>query len=142
MRDYFTAAREFDYASAASTALAGELDALNACVECCDRHAEPGRVALVWEGREGARASWTFAQLKDASARFANLLQASQANQLVIERRIDPCMSEVFDWADIPKAHTKMWKNQHKPGNMAVLVQAPHTGLRTFEDTLEASRNR
>jgi len=30
----------------------------------------------------------------------------------------------------------------HKPGNMAVLVQAPHTGLRTFEDTLEASQTR
>lgn len=76
MRDYFTAAGEFDYASAASSTLAGDLEALNACVECCDRHAEPGRVALVWEGREGVRASWTFAQLKDASARFANLLQA------------------------------------------------------------------
>ncbi|NWL76817.1 AMP-binding protein [Pseudomonas taiwanensis] len=76
MRDYFTAAREFDYASAASTTLAGELDALNACVECCDRHAESGRVALVWEGRNGERATWTFAQLKEAAARFANLLQA------------------------------------------------------------------
>ncbi|WP_342245126.1 acyl-CoA synthetase [Pseudomonas sp. OTU5201] len=76
MRDYFTAAREFDYASAASTALAGELDALNACVECCDRHADSGRVALVWEGRNGERATWTFAQLKEAAARFANCLQA------------------------------------------------------------------
>lgn len=76
MRDYFTAAREFDYATAVSTTLAGGLDALNACVECCDRHAEPGRVALVWEGRNGERATWTFTQLKAASARFANLLQA------------------------------------------------------------------
>ncbi|MFZ6044919.1 acyl-CoA synthetase [Pseudomonas sp. CR3202] len=76
MRDYFTAAREFDYASAASTTLNGELTALNACVECCDRHAEPGRVALVWEGRNGERAIWTFAQLKEAAARFANHLQA------------------------------------------------------------------
>jgi crotonyl-CoA carboxylase/reductase len=48
-------------------------------------------------------------------------------------------MSEVFAWSDIPKAHTKMWKNEHKPGNMAVLVCAPKTGLRTFEDVLEAS---
>lgn len=76
MRDYFTAAREFDYASAASSTLAGDLDAMNACVECCDRHADPGRIALHWEGRNGERASWTFAQLKAASARFANLLQA------------------------------------------------------------------
>ena len=40
----------------------------------------------------------------------------------------------------IPLAHTKMWKNQHAPGNMAVLVNAPRTGLRTFDDVLEASR--
>jgi crotonyl-CoA carboxylase/reductase len=60
----------------------------------------------------------------------------------MLERRLDPCMSEVFPWADIPKAHTLMWKNRHKPGNMAVLVQAPRTGLRTWEDTLEASLGR
>ena len=56
----------------------------------------------------------------------------------MLERRIDPCMSEVFPWAEIPDAHTKMLRNQHKPGNMAVLVQAPVTGLRTVEDVLEA----
>ena len=48
-------------------------------------------------------------------------------------------MSEVFSWADIPKAHTKMWKNEHLPGNMAVLVNAPRTGLRTLEDVIEAT---
>jgi crotonyl-CoA carboxylase/reductase len=31
-----------------------------------------------------------------------------------------------------------MWKNEHAPGNMAVLVNAPRTGLRTLEDALEA----
>jgi crotonyl-CoA carboxylase/reductase len=41
---------------------------------------------------------------------------------------------------DSGRAHEDAAKNQHKPGNMAVLVQAPRTGLRTFEDTLEASR--
>ncbi|MCH2168638.1 MAG: crotonyl-CoA carboxylase/reductase [Oceanicola sp.] len=72
---------------------------------------------------------------------FAHLAQASAANQLMVERRLDPCMSEVFPWTEIPAAHTKMMRNEHKPGNMAVLVQAPHTGLRTFEDTIEASKN-
>jgi crotonyl-CoA carboxylase/reductase len=33
-----------------------------------------------------------------------------------------------------------MRRNEHKPGNMAVLVSAPTTGLRTFADTVEASR--
>ncbi len=56
----------------------------------------------------------------------------------MLERRIEPCMSEVFDWADIPTAHLKMLRNEHKPGNMAVLVSAPTTGLRTVEDAREA----
>ncbi|MEX6504275.1 acyl-CoA synthetase [Pseudomonas zhanjiangensis] len=76
MRDYLTAAREFDYPSMAAATLAGSLDALNACVECCDRHADSGRVALFWEGRDGDSATWTFAQLQQASARFANYLHS------------------------------------------------------------------
>ncbi len=84
-----------------------------------------------------ARFVW-MRQKRIQGSHFANLLQASQANELVIERRIDPCMSEVFSWADIPRAHTKMWKNQHKPGNMAVLVNAKRPGLHTLEDAIEA----
>jgi crotonyl-CoA carboxylase/reductase len=84
-----------------------------------------------------ARFVW-MRQKRIQGSHFANLLQASQANNLVVERRIDPCMSEVFSWNDIPRAHTKMWKNQHKPGNMAVLVQAKRPGLRTFEDAIHA----
>jgi crotonyl-CoA carboxylase/reductase len=49
-------------------------------------------------------------------------------------------MSEVLPWDDIPKAHMMMWKDQHKPGNMAVLVNAPHPGLKSFEDVIEATR--
>ncbi|MCO6383223.1 crotonyl-CoA carboxylase/reductase [Oceanicola sp. 502str15] len=71
---------------------------------------------------------------------FAHLKQAAAANKLMIERRLDPCMSEVFHWDEIPAAHVKMLRNEHKPGNMAVLVQAPKTGLRTLEDALEARR--
>ncbi|MBW7835792.1 MAG: crotonyl-CoA carboxylase/reductase [Sphingomonadales bacterium] len=88
-----------------------------------------------------ARFVW-MRQKRIQGSHFANLLQASQANQLVIERRLDPCMSEVFSWKDIPRAHTKMWKNQHKPGNMAVLVNAQYPGLRTFEDVIDAGKER
>ena len=84
-----------------------------------------------------ARYVWMH-QKRVQGSHFAHLKQASQANQLVINRRIDPCMSEVFSWQDIPKAHTRMWKNQHQPGNMAVMVCAPVTGLRTYEDVVEA----
>jgi len=83
-----------------------------------------------------ARFVW-MRQKRIQGSHFANLLQASQANQLVIERRLDPCMSEVFSWEQIPQAHTKMWKNQHKPGNMAVMVQAVKPGRRTLEECLD-----
>jgi len=83
-----------------------------------------------------ARFVW-MRQKRIQGSHFANLLQSAQANQLVIERRIDPCMSEVFSWDDIPNAHMKMLANQHKPGNMAVLVQAKKPGRRTLEDCFE-----
>ncbi|GBE43477.1 MAG TPA: crotonyl-CoA carboxylase/reductase [Rhizobiales bacterium] len=86
-----------------------------------------------------ARYVWMH-QKRIQGSHFAHLKQASQANRLVIERRIDPSMSEVFPWAQIPKAHTRMWKNQHAPGNMAVLVNAPCAGLRTLDDVIEAGK--
>jgi len=83
-----------------------------------------------------ARFVW-MRQKRIQGSHFANLKQAAQANQLVIERRIDPCMSEVFSWDDIPEAHMKMLRNQHKPGNMAVLIQAKKPGRHTIEDCIE-----
>ena len=46
MREYSAAVRSFNYQQAAGAALAGSLDALNACVECCDRHADGDAIAL------------------------------------------------------------------------------------------------
>jgi crotonyl-CoA carboxylase/reductase len=45
----------------------------------------------------------------------------------------------VFARENIPLAHQMMWKNQHKPGNRAALVNAPCTGPRNFEDVPEAA---
>lgn len=87
-----------------------------------------------------ARYVW-MRQKRVQGSHFAHLAQASAANRLVIERRIDPCMSEVLPWKDIPKAHTKMWKNEHLPGNMAVLVSAKYPGMRTVEDAIEAGNS-
>ncbi|MFJ5488216.1 crotonyl-CoA carboxylase/reductase [Hansschlegelia beijingensis] len=84
-----------------------------------------------------ARYVW-MRQKRIQGSHFAHLKQASAANRFVLEQRVDPCMSEVFSFQDIPAAHTKMWKNQHAPGNMAVLVNAPRAGLRTVEDVVEA----
>jgi crotonyl-CoA carboxylase/reductase len=84
-----------------------------------------------------ARFVW-MRQKRIQGSHFANLKQSAQANRLVIERRIDPCMSEVFSWHDIPRAHTKMQNNLHQPGNMAVLVQATRPGMRTLDEAREA----
>lgn len=86
-----------------------------------------------------ARYVWMH-QKRIQGSHFAHLKQASEANKFVLDHRVDPCMSEVFPWDQIPKAHTKMWNNQHAPGNMSVLVNAPTTGLRTYEDVLEACK--
>jgi len=57
--------------------LSGDLQTgLNVCVECCDRHAVTGKVALYWEGKDGRSDSYTFADLQELSARFANFLRA------------------------------------------------------------------
>jgi acetyl-CoA synthetase len=49
---------------------------INACVECCDRHAAADKIALQWFGQDGRQSQHTFAELRDQSARFANLLKA------------------------------------------------------------------
>ncbi|MDB9981014.1 crotonyl-CoA carboxylase/reductase [Planktomarina temperata] len=71
---------------------------------------------------------------------FANLKQAAAANRLMCEDKLNPCLSETFDWNDLPEAHMKMRGNEHLPGNMSVLVQAPRRGLRTIEETLAVAR--
>lgn len=84
-----------------------------------------------------ARFVW-MRQKRIQGSHFANLKQAAQANGLMVDRRLDPCMSEVFAWSDIPRAHMKMLRNEHRPGNMAVLVQAKRPGMRTIEEAAEA----
>ncbi len=105
--------------------------------------AKKGGMVVICAGTTGynltmdARYVWMH-QKRIQGSHFAHLKQAAAANKLMVERRLDPCMSEVFPWGDIPAAHLKMLRNEHKPGNMAVLVQAPQTGLRTLEDVLDA----
>ena len=104
-----------------------------------------GGMVVICAGTSGynltldARYLWMH-QKRVQGSHFANLKQASAANDLMLARRLDPCMSEVFSWAQIPAAHTKMRRNEHKPGNMAVLVQSPRAGIRTWEDAVEQFR--
>ena len=60
---------------------------------------------------------------------FANDEQSRAFNQLVLEGRIDPCLSRTFGFDEIPLAHQLMMENAHPEGNMAALVSAPREGL-------------
>ena len=70
-----------------------------------------------------ARFVW-MRQKRIQGSHFATLKQASEINELMSRGVIKPLLSETFDFDAIPQAHSKMMNNQHKPGNMAVLVQA------------------
>jgi len=50
---------------------------LNACLECCDAHVAPGKVALNFVAKDGTLSTLSFEELRDQTARFANFL-ASQ----------------------------------------------------------------
>ena len=77
MRDYFEAVRNFSAAELEKKVLQGSLSTgVNACVECCDRWAKDGTVALEWYGASGERKTVTFAQMRADSARFANYLKS------------------------------------------------------------------
>jgi len=52
---------------------------LNAAYECIDRHVKTRRrdkVALYWEGKDGTTEKYTFAELKEQTDRFANVLRS------------------------------------------------------------------
>ncbi len=55
---------------------------------------------------------------------FANDQQAEALNNLVIEKRVDPCLSKTFSFEEIGSAHQLMYENKHPHGNMAALVCA------------------
>jgi crotonyl-CoA carboxylase/reductase len=60
---------------------------------------------------------------------FANDEQSAALNDLVLAGKVDPCLSQVGTFADIPKVHQAMHENRHPHGNMACLVGAPRPGL-------------
>jgi crotonyl-CoA carboxylase/reductase len=69
-------------------------------------------------------------QKRFQGSHFANDEQAEGLNQLVIEGKVDPCLSRTFRFDEIPQAHQLMYENRHPHGNMGILVGAPREGLK------------
>ncbi len=78
-------------------------------------------------------------QKRIQGSHFATLAQAAAANRLVIAGKIDPCLSRVFPFEETAAPHDLMFRNEHPPGNMAILVNARKRGLLNLEDTRKAS---
>ena len=58
----------------------------------------------------------------------ANDNEASAVNELVIQKKVDPCLSETYEFEQIGHAHQLMHENKHPSGNMACLVNATSRG--------------
>jgi crotonyl-CoA carboxylase/reductase len=71
---------------------------------------------------------WT-RQKRLQGSHFANDEQSAAFNGMVIDGRIDPCLSRTFEFSEVGTAHQLMGENRHPEGNMAVLVGAPRRGL-------------
>lgn len=77
MRDYREAYDHFSLERLEAEILTGSrATGINACVECCDRWANDGRIALNWVDRDFGIERISFASYRDDAARFANLLTA------------------------------------------------------------------
>jgi len=68
---------------------------------------------------------------------FANDEQAKGINDLVIEGKVDPCLSKTFKFEETGDAHQMMRDNRHPNGCMSILVNAKKEGLKNIEETLK-----
>jgi crotonyl-CoA carboxylase/reductase len=68
-------------------------------------------------------------QKRFQGSHFANDVQSTAFNDLVVAGKIDPCLSRTFSFEEIGASHQLMFENRHPEGNMAALVSAPREGL-------------
>jgi crotonyl-CoA carboxylase/reductase len=99
---------------------------------------DTGGMVVICAGTSGYGASLDLRYLWMQQKRFQGSHAASDddlrsCNDLVRERKLDPCLSRTFPWAGLPQAHQLMAGNGHPPGNMAVLINAaaPSLGVRS-----------
>jgi len=68
---------------------------------------------------------------------FASAGSAHDANKLLLDGKIRPVMTRLFQYDEIPEAHQRMFNNELH-GTVSVLVGAPRPGLKTLAETREA----
>ena len=63
-------------------------------------------------------------QKRFQGSHLSNDEQAGAVNQLILDQKMDPCLSETYEFDEIGEAHQLMHENKHPYGNMACLVNA------------------
>jgi crotonyl-CoA carboxylase/reductase len=95
---------------------------------------ENGGMVVICAGTSGYNADvdlrylW-MRQKRLQGSHFANDEQAYAFNQLVVEGKIDPCLSRVFPFEQVGDSHQLMYEGRNPDGNMAILVGAPREGM-------------
>ena len=67
-------------------------------------------------------------QKRFQGSHLANDDQAAAVNKLIMEKKVDPCLSGTWSFDEIGIAHQLMRDNKHPYGNMACLVNATAKG--------------
>jgi len=68
-------------------------------------------------------------QKRFQGSHFANDDQSNAFNALVVDGKINPCLSRTFAFEEIGTSHQLMFENRHPEGNMAARVSAPREGM-------------
>jgi len=98
---------------------------------------ETGGMVVICAGTTGYNATldlryhW-MRQKRFQGSHFANDDQAIGLNNLVLEGKVDPCLSRVFEFSETGTCHQLMNDNKHPSGNMAILVNAREKGQKSF----------
>ncbi|MCK9519762.1 MAG: zinc-binding dehydrogenase, partial [Dehalococcoidia bacterium] len=96
--------------------------------------ADNGGMVVICAGTTGYNADvdlrylW-MRQKRLQGSHFANDQQAYAFNDLVLDGKIDPCLSRTFRFDETGECHQLMYENRHPEGNMAILVGAREAGL-------------
>lgn len=95
---------------------------------------ETGGMVVVCAGTTGYNATldlryhW-MRQKRLQGSHFANDEQSIGVNNLVLEQKVDPCLSKAFTYEQLPESHQLMYENKHPHGNMSVLIGATDFNL-------------
>lgn len=76
MFDYQKTIENFNLETVAKQYLSGSMQVVNACYECCDRHADSDAIALYWYAKDGRKEQYSFRELKKYSTQFASFLKS------------------------------------------------------------------